>query len=603
MQNTGLRFTLLKSEIDPLDEWDSDSSDDFRPRPKRSTISSTWGVHNKPWILSPGGRSSESSEDDPPRETVQKGKVLLQDIQEDMPDVPSIVPSPNTQLAYDEEIRLQRRRAEQHLSANMSGGLYNNLPPIPVSPNASGANGKKVNVAKSAKKVWNALTNRKASGPIGMGKSRQVLQEHISPYYEGVPAERSADNVTLVGAHTAPFETTDARLGRSRASTITHIVDTAASEKISEEASLDKALASGTQKSNSSDSESSIVAQGTLHEATINMESSPSKADFLTIDIPAPRLRKQSSRKSIRRAAAQQAHGVVSSKNGHSAAASRSRRSSMYSFDLDVETPRSDSFDLPRSPLMTSANGIVHSNTAPVSPASGANGVLSLSPVAFGALMDGALSFNMDGDENGGDRASGRLTPGSGHRRHKSGSSLKGRSRPVSVASDRTGPSPRVSKRFSKRASILPQPAFDLLKESPSEPVPKIPEQYKTPTSGTGKSFMGSSAIPSANRPPSPEPYSQKLHPYAIRGLREYEDCLDEWELFQHRVKEEEGVDGREVGSLGCKLQGSAVFCTDYTMFASACRLDTSSSMCMAFYMGRVANIPNLPYTSRCNHF
>jgi hypothetical protein len=157
--------------------------------------------------------------------------------------------------------------------------------------------------------------------------------------------------------------------------------------------------------------------------------------------------------------------------------------------------------------------------------------------------MDGALNFDTGDTGNIGDR----LTPSGSHKRHKSTSSVR-RSRPVSVASDRTGPSPRVSKRFSKRASILPPQALDLLREGPSEPVPKIPEQYMSPTSLTGtKSTTGESALNSAARPPSPDPYPLRLHPYAIRGLREYEDCLDEWELFVHRVKEEEGVDGREV--------------------------------------------------------
>jgi len=69
--------------------------------------------------------------------------------------------------------------------------------------------------------------------------------------------------------------------------------------------------------------------------------------------------------------------------------------------------------------------------------------------------------------------------------------------------------SPRVSKRFSKRASILPPPALDLLFET-SEPVPQIPEQFRMTS------------------------YSLHLHPYAVRGLREYEDSLDEYDVSSH---------------------------------------------------------------------
>lgn len=54
--------------------------------------------------------------------------------------------------------------------------------------------------------------------------------------------------------------------------------------------------------------------------------------------------------------------------------------------------------------------------------------------------------------------------------------------------------SPRVSLRFSKRISILPPAALDMLKES-GESVPQIPEQWR------------------------PKGYDKKLHAYAIRGL------------------------------------------------------------------------------------
>jgi hypothetical protein len=151
---------------------------------------------------------------------------------------------------------------------------------------------------------------------------------------------------------------------------------------------------------------------------------------------------------------------------------------------------------------------------------------LSISPIAFNALMDGALSFSTAED---GSLTANPVSPG--HKRHKSTSSVR-KSRPVSVASERTGPSPRVSKRFSKRSSILPPPALDLLKESPSEPVPKIPDQYRTPTSGNGLT----STFPSIPAITASPPYDLKYHPYAVRSLKEYEDCLDEWELVSVRA-------------------------------------------------------------------
>ena len=253
----------------------------------------------------------------------------------------------------------------------------------------------------------------------------------------------------------------------------------------------------------------------------------PQVPEFLKVDTGSPRLRKTSSRKSLRRGP---------STTGTAATPSRSRRSSMYSFDLDVNTPRSDAFDFPMSPLSAIAG-------SPISPSDGNIGALSLSPVAFSALMDGNITFNNE-DPLGSAPSPSRPR----HQRGKSASSLR-KSRPTSVISERGGPSPRVSKRFSKRASILPPPALDLLKESPSEPVPKIPEQYKTPTTGNTQNGMFGSGILAkpVERPPSPPPYEQKQHAYAVRGLREYEDCLDEWELFVHRAKEEEGADGKEV--------------------------------------------------------
>lgn len=93
-------------------------------------------------------------------------------------------------------------------------------------------------------------------------------------------------------------------------------------------------------------------------------------------------------------------------------------------------------------------------------------------------------------------------------------STLSGDQRPTSVpltptrrnrdTFSTTTSSPRVSLRFSKRASILPPSALDVLKEC-GEAVPPIPAQYRS-------SFQTNV-------------YDKRLHPYAVRGLRDYEDA------------------------------------------------------------------------------
>lgn len=99
---------------------------------------------------------------------------------------------------------------------------------------------------------------------------------------------------------------------------------------------------------------------------------------------------------------------------------------------------------------------------------------------------------------------------------------------PTSEASSPTRPqsadrasalSPRVSVRFSKRSSILPPAALDLLKSTGVDEVPTIPERFRR-TVETG--------------------YDRRLHPYAVRGLRDYEDALDEWTDWVARLQEEE---------------------------------------------------------------
>ncbi|GAA5890657.1 hypothetical protein JCM6882_000614 [Rhodosporidiobolus microsporus] len=105
--------------------------------------------------------------------------------------------------------------------------------------------------------------------------------------------------------------------------------------------------------------------------------------------------------------------------------------------------------------------------------------------------------------------------------------------RPTRPGDPHSAISPRVSLRFSKRISILPPAALDLLKEAnsagPIEAVPAIPARFR-------QSLMQDPG------------YDKKLHPYAVRGLRDYEDALDEWTEWTARLWKEEEEAGGIVG-------------------------------------------------------
>ncbi|GAA5988306.1 hypothetical protein JCM5350_002850 [Sporobolomyces pararoseus] len=95
---------------------------------------------------------------------------------------------------------------------------------------------------------------------------------------------------------------------------------------------------------------------------------------------------------------------------------------------------------------------------------------------------------------------------------------------------------PRVSLRFSKRISILPPAALDLLKKErsggiESVSVPPIPAKYRN------------SVLQNAG-------YDQKLQPYATRALVDLEMSFDEWEdwVAQLRDEEDNGA-GRRLGN------------------------------------------------------
>ncbi|BGP33006.1 hypothetical protein JCM10296v2_004795 [Rhodotorula toruloides] len=97
--------------------------------------------------------------------------------------------------------------------------------------------------------------------------------------------------------------------------------------------------------------------------------------------------------------------------------------------------------------------------------------------------------------------------------------------RPRHAGDHHPASSPRVSLRFSKRISILPPAALDLLREvSGVEDVPPIPARFRE-TIEAG--------------------YDKRLHPYAIRGLRDYEDALDEWTDWVASLQEDEELNGR----------------------------------------------------------
>lgn len=595
LRTFGARLEKIRKrhdELDPLeDDWSDSEDDEFRPRAaNRSTIASTWGVHEKPWVME-SSRSRKASSEAPNLEDTPED----QDEEGDREARRRVEGLEGAEDARDTTVEAIDERNASRLSPGFAAGrsdLSNDpndfrLPPIPQkvgetmrsvlgnatansSTSSLGSTGK-TNKLNAAKKVaggwWNTLKNMKTSGNSN-GKTSEGSADGKSgkgnKKKEGLDRQdtRSVNEDLLHSPLSSSPATTvqasdDTRPNPARAPSPPVVDDTQNMRRHQEQHSPSPPLQD---LPKIAESESPLEAKAPtglpqhlgpassttspeVEKATLKPPSTamPSSSDILLkIEVTSPRLRKSSSRKSIRR------------KSGAASASprTRSRRSSVYSFDLDVDTPRSDAFDFPLSP---------NSLTSPLSP----GGALSISPMAFNSLMDGT-AFGMaeagsEGTSSGGVPASpSRPT----HRRGKSNSSVHAKnsstrgSRPASTYSDkeRGGPSPRVSKRFSKRASILPPPALDLLRESPNEPVPKIPEQYKTPTSGNSAAMpsagFGTFVAPSAAaqpRAPSPEPYELRMHPYAIRGLREYEDCLDEWELFVVRAKEEEGLDGKEV--------------------------------------------------------
>ncbi|SPO26055.1 uncharacterized protein UTRI_02329 [Ustilago trichophora] len=100
----------------------------------------------------------------------------------------------------------------------------------------------------------------------------------------------------------------------------------------------------------------------------------------------------------------------------------------------------------------------------------------------------------------------------------------------------RTPQSPRVSKAFSRRASMLPGPASELvasLMEGEGEEVPPVPD---LPLDQVG---LGLSGMINGN---SIEVYDETLHIYAVQSLREYEQTVQEHDEFFASLPEDQSA-------------------------------------------------------------
>ena len=85
-----------------------------------------------------------------------------------------------------------------------------------------------------------------------------------------------------------------------------------------------------------------------------------------------------------------------------------------------------------------------------------------------------------------------------------------------SVLSSRRSASPRVSRAFSKRSSLVPGPALDLIEAEEQPPVPMLPAHLRT------------------------HAYDKALHVYAVQSLREYEQTVQEHDDFMNSQPEGE---------------------------------------------------------------
>ncbi|MBW0558872.1 hypothetical protein O181_098587, partial [Austropuccinia psidii MF-1] len=164
-----------------------------------------------------------------------------------------------------------------------------------------------------------------------------------------------------------------------------------------------------------------------------------------------------------------------------------------FEFELGAEIPRSDSFDTPvttpgrcESPSWTNQSG-------------------SPSPSGMGESRGGRSS-------------------------KKDGSS---------TSTPNASLGPRVSTRFSKRASLLPPAALSMLKDNEAVPdVPAIPNEY-------GNTPRNNELEIERKRKEEKEKemvYSDSKQPYAMRALAEYEQSLEEEFEWKEKLMEEDGI-------------------------------------------------------------
>lgn len=100
----------------------------------------------------------------------------------------------------------------------------------------------------------------------------------------------------------------------------------------------------------------------------------------------------------------------------------------------------------------------------------------------------------------------------------------------ATLPGDRTAPTTRspahqarISRAFSKRSSILPRPAFDLVSQ----------DDGKTETGLEEEGDLRASTVDEQKgKPVKTEPYDRKLHTYAVQSLREYEQTVQEHDEY-----------------------------------------------------------------------
>ncbi|KAI7945932.1 hypothetical protein MJO29_012320 [Puccinia striiformis f. sp. tritici] len=179
-----------------------------------------------------------------------------------------------------------------------------------------------------------------------------------------------------------------------------------------------------------------------------------------------------------------------------------------FEFELGAEIPRSDSFDTPATtpcPSEANPNNNPNPNSSPASPA------------------NNALGKSTDSNPHG-----------------------------------KANPEPRVSSRFSKRASLLPPAALDMLKDnegsedgSPVPDVPTVPSQFIIPNNSAASAtieFEDEAARRKRKKREKLEREARLLsypitkQAYAVKALAEYEQSLEEEFEWKEKLIEEHNL-------------------------------------------------------------